>query len=268
MNRLTMLDKLSSLWKISISAPVIIILIIFVIGIIYITSNTNKKKIQQTKKIYIGLYTIAILILLGTSFNSISDIIENFNKNLFIAIYFPSLAVYSLAIIITNVIFLKTVFDTKINKIIKKINITVFIVIMYIFSLLVHIINKEELNVFKQESIYSNQNAHALIELTSIIFITWIMFIIIYKIYKKDNKQQIKKVIVTKEIPVEKVIEKIVYVEKPNTNKKVEVLEPYETNKNFNKNTDDFTLQEYKTMLQILKNSNKKTKKTKKSKNI
>ena len=268
MNRLTMLDKLSSLWKTSISAPVTIILIIFVIGVIYITSNTNKKKIQQTKKIYIGLYTIAILILLGTSFNSISDIIENFNKNLFIAIYFPSLAVYSLAIIITNIIFLKTVFDTKINKIIKKINITVFIVIMYIFSLLVHIINKEELNVFKQESIYSNQNAHALIELTSIIFITWIMFIIIYKIYKKDNKQQIKKVIVTKEIPVEKVIEKIVYVEKPNTNKKVEVLEPYETNKNFNKNTDDFTLQEYKTMLQILKNSNKKAKKTKKSKNI
>lgn len=268
MNRLTMLDKLSSLWKTSISAPVTIILIIFVIGIIYITSNTNKKKIQQTKKIYIGLYTIAILILLGTSFNSISDIIENFNKNLFIAIYFPSLAVYSLAIIITNVIFLKTVFDTKINKIIKKINITVFIVIMYIFSLLVHIINKEELNVFKQESIYSNQNAHALIELTSIIFITWIMFIVIYKIYKKDNKEQIKKVIVTKEIPVEKVIEKIVYVEKPNTNKKVEVLEPYETDKNFNKNTDDFTLQEYKTMLQILKNSNKKAKKTKKSKNI
>lgn len=268
MNRLTMLDKLSSLWKTSISAPVTIILIIFVMGIIYITSNTNKKKIQQTKKIYIGLYTIAILILLGTSFNSISDIIENFNKNLFIAIYFPSLAVYSLAIIITNVIFLKTVFDTKINKIIKKINITVFIVIMYIFSLLVHIINKEELNVFKQESIYSNQNAHALIELTSIIFITWIMFIVIYKIYKKDNKEQIKKVIVTKEIPVEKVIEKIVYVEKPNTNKKVEVLEPYETNKNFNKNTDDFTLQEYKTMLQILKNSNKKAKKAKKSKNI
>lgn len=268
MNRLTMLDKLSSLWKTSISAPVTIILIIFVIGVIYITSNTNKKKIQQTKKIYIGLYTIAILILLGTSFNSISDIIENFNKNLFIAIYFPSLAVYSLAIIITNIIFLKTVFDTKINKIIKKINITVFIVIMYIFSLLVHIINKEELNVFKQESIYSNQNAHALIELTSIIFITWIMFIVIYKIYKKDNKEQIKKVIVTKEIPVEKVIEKIVYVEKPNTNKKVEVLEPYETNKNFNKNTDDFTLQEYKTMLQILKNSNKKAKKTKKSKNI
>ena len=74
--------------------------------------------------------------------------------------------------------------------------------------------------------------------------------------------------IVTKEIPVEKVIEKIVYVEKPNTNKKVEVLEPYETNKNFNKNTDDFTLQEYKTMLQILKNSNKKAKKAKKSKNI
>ena len=179
MNRLTMLDKLSSLWKTSISAPVTIILIIFVIGVIYITSNTNKKKIQQTKKIYIGLYTIAILILLGTSFNSISDIIENFNKNLFIAIYFPSLAVYSLAIIITNIIFLKTVFDTKINKIIKKINITVFIVIMYIFSLLLHIINKEELNVFKQESIYSNQNAHALIELTSIIFITWIMFIII-----------------------------------------------------------------------------------------
>ena len=139
---------------------------------------------------------------------------------------------------------------------------------MYIFSLLVHIINKEELNIFKQESIYSNQNAHALIELTSIIFITWIMFIIIYKIYKKDNKGQIKKVIVTKEIPVEKVIEKIVYVEKPNTNKKVEVLEPYETNKNFNKNTDDFTLQEYKTMLQILKNSNKKAKKAKKSKNI
>ena len=73
MNRLTMLDKLSSLWKTSISAPVTIILIIFVIGIIYITSNTNKKKIQQTKKIYI--------VFLSFSFDFQKKLCDNENRS-------------------------------------------------------------------------------------------------------------------------------------------------------------------------------------------
>ena len=50
---------------------------------------------------------------------------------------------------------------------------------MYI---LLFTVNKSDIDLFNQSSIYQNQSATALIELTSILFIVWVIFLVLYKV--------------------------------------------------------------------------------------
>ena len=74
----------------------------------------------------------------------------------------------------------------------------------YLFGLLLYVIKTNKLDIFSGESIYTNSEATALIELSSIIFIVWILFLMIYKLIlfflRKDYKEKVKKVIVKKEV--------------------------------------------------------------------
>ena len=70
----------------------------------------------------------------------------------------------------------------------------------YLLALILSIINTEDLDVFTQSSIYGNTRVTALIELSSIIFIVWIIFLVLYKtilIYiRKDYKIKEKRNII------------------------------------------------------------------------
>ena len=126
-------------------------------------------------------------------------------NNLFIAIYFPNLAIYFAAIIISNIILLTSIFSDKITKLIRNINIIIYAIINYILILLINVISVNNLDIYSRKSIYRNTNAYGLIELTSIIFMFWIIFLIIYKVirnYQTKNKKEV-------------IARKVIYKEKP-----------------------------------------------------
>ena len=106
-------------------------------------------------------------------------------NNFFIAIYFPNLAVYLAAIIATNIILWTSISNPRTSKIVKKINILVFTVITYILVLILNTIKTNNLDVFTQTSVYGDKTAQALIELSSVIFIAWIIFLVLYSIIRK-----------------------------------------------------------------------------------
>lgn len=105
-------------------------------------------------------------------------------NNFFIAVYFPNLAIYFAAIITTNIILWISIFNRKITKWIRTINTATFCIIHYLLILIINIIIKNKLDIFDTTSIYQNKNALALIELSSAVFVSWILFLIIYKIIR------------------------------------------------------------------------------------
>ena len=204
MSKLSLIDKLKLFIEVATKSywSLIILIIILLIG--YIFTSTNKNNIKRNKKIYI-IFSIAILLFLFICyFNSIGQIFDNMINNLFIIIYFPNLAIYFAAIIATSIILWLSIFSYKTSEPIKKLNLIIYLIINYIFALLLFLIKDNKLDIFNQQSIYSNKQALALIELTSIIFIVWIIFLSIYKIIliylRKDYKPKVKKVLVKKEI--------------------------------------------------------------------
>ena len=181
MSKMTFMDKLSILLNVSLSSKLFIALFILliIIGFVLIKNNND---VQKNKKIYL-MITIFISALVIFTFNtSLAKMFDYMMNNLFIIVYFPNIAIYLAAIIATNVILFVSIFSNKTSKVIKNINIIVYTIINYLLVLLLFTVNKSGLDLFSQSSIYQNESATALIELTSILFIIWVVFLVLYKL--------------------------------------------------------------------------------------
>ena len=182
MSKMSFMDKLSVLLNVSLSSKLFIALFILliVIGIVLIKNNNND--VQKNKKIYLVI-TIFISALVIFTFNtSLAKMFDYMMNIFFIIVYFPNIAIYLAAIIATNIILFVSIFSNKTSKVIKNINIIVYTLINYFLVLLLFTVNKSGLDLFSQSSIYQNESATALIELTSIVFIVWVIFLVLYKL--------------------------------------------------------------------------------------
>ncbi len=252
MEKLSLLEKLQILLKVSKNSKLFIVLIIFLIFLAYILFSTNKKNKKTTKSIFVLIYTFIFLFIVITYHSSFGKMFDYLMNNLFIIFYFPNLAIYLVAIIITNVIVWKSVFSEKIVKFIKYLNITIFCILNYLLALILSVITSNNLDIYTVSSVYSNKNALGLIELSSTIFVVWVVFLIVYKIYFTYLNKG-KKVLMERKLP-----DNIRETSIPSSVR-------YVKNKNYNiKNTLEvekiektLTLEDYKLLLNMLKEKEK-----------
>lgn len=299
MKDLSFLDKLKVLVDVSSSSGLCIASIFVIVFLAFMMITTNKRNSKQTKIFYSIIYIILIIVMFiqyGSSFSTMFDYMMN---NLFIAIYFPNLAIYLAAIIATNIILWKTVFNFKEDKLLKVINTIIYSIMHYLLILILNVVNSSEIDVFDNASVYSNNDALALIGLSSTIFMVWIIFIIIYKIIRGRQKSyeickpikkrlpsniievavpkvvkeviKIKEEIVKTEEPVKKLPPNILEVAVPKEVKEVikireevvpKVVEQpsivnFYQQEELKKYENMLTLDDYKTVIEILKNSKK-----------
>ena len=276
MTKMSLLEKLGVLVEVSKSSKLYILLIIALIALGIFLFKTNKRNVKMRKRIFLG-FLISIVALLIIVFHvSLAKMFDYMMNNLFVAIYFPNLAIYFAAIIATNIILWTSVFSFKTSKIIKRVNIVVYVIMNYLLALILSVINSEKLDVFSQNSIYNNEKVTALISLSSVVFVAWVIYLIIYKIIlvyiKKDYKPKVKKIIVRRKVKMlpenfepTTAPEMIYKNEKPksyynssvkttnaiyqNVSPVVEVKEQDELVKNIEKM---FTLDDYKLLLKML----------------
>lgn len=260
MTKLSFLDKIKILINTSINNKFFLIILIFLLFIGYILFSTNKKNKKTSKTIFISIYIFITLFIIIAFNNSLGHLVDYFMNNLFIAIYFPNLAIYTCALIITNVIIWISVFNFKTTKFIKNINIIIYCIINYILILILNIITSKNLDIYSTASVYNNKQALGLIELSSTIFILWIIFLIIYKIIliylKKDYKPKIKKVIVKKEVHT--LPNRVTTTVAPSQVKtKAKSIKP-ENNNLISEYEKLLSLDDYKVLLKILKEHQEK----------
>ena len=269
MSKMSFLKKLGIFFQVSNNSKLylVVLLLLLILGYFLVTTNSKTKKRNQI--LYLISSTFMIVFLFLAYHKPLAKIFDYMMNNLFIVIYFPNLAIYFAAIIITNIIVWISIFNFKTTDIIKKINVCIYVIMSYLLVLICNIIITNKLDIFDQASIYGNKEATALIELSSIIFIVWVIFLVVYKIIlkylKKEYKPKVKKVIVRK--PIKKLPENFENIEVPyyiHTNKNTYnkyKAQPIHKENIIEKNYDDvFTLDEYKVLLKMLKDSKEKNK--------
>ena len=204
MSKLTLWKKLTIFWQVSKSSYLflIVLAVLLILGFIFLT--TNKRNSKRRKLVYIISSAVILVLMIAFYHGSLASIFDYMMNNLFIAIYFPNLAIYFAAIIIMNVILWVSLFSFKTTNIIKKVNVVIYVIMNYLLALLLSVINTNKLDIFNQASVYGNNDARALIELSSFVFVIWIIFLVIYKLIliylRKDYKPKVKKVIVKKTV--------------------------------------------------------------------
>ena len=236
MSKLSLLDKLKVLSDVTSSSGLFIVAIVILIALaaLLITTNTKTKKISRF--VCIAIYGAIIIVSILFYREELFELFDYMMNNFFIAIYFPNLAIYFAAIVTTNIILWISIFNRKITKWIRTINTIIFCFIHYLLVLIINIITTNKLDVFDQTSIYENQEALALIELSSTIFVVWILFLIIYKIIriyqanqeinpKEELENSLLEKEIRKELPKEPIIktETIIKRKLPDSIKKTEV---------------------------------------------
>ena len=256
MSPLSLMTKLQTVFDLITSRNLylMILAVVVVLTIIFITTNGSNRK--QSKRTYILLYLagfIFIALEYGSSFMTLVDYAIN---EVFITYYFPNIVIYLIMLIITNVVFFKTIFDGKADFKLKVINSTAFAIIMYLFILAISSINNLNLDVFNITELYSSNAVRSLLELSMFIFVFWMVVLIIYHLIRKyqykHNLIQVESftnynIIHDFDIKeVYKVPKKQVIIEEPKEEKKEEQAP-------INLLGQNFTLDEYKLMVKILK---------------
>lgn len=269
MTKMSLIDKIGVLLELTTSSKISIVVIMSLLFLAYLLISTNKKNFKSSKLLYSSVYILIVCSLLFTYRNSLQNMFDYMMNNFFILVYFPNLAVYLLAIIITNIIIWITVFNTKTTKIIKYINISVYCLMTYLLVLILNIINTNDLDVFTQSSVYSNSNAQALIELSSTIFITWIAFLTVYKIIRRYQLKTLRQAKIARQKQIKETVNKLpnipkdfVLVDVPYFVKKDNDTIKVEKNNLSSKSIYDkiLTVDDYKLLLNILKDHKEKEK--------
>ena len=186
---------ITSLVDIIIESPSSILFII--LGIIFsvamIVNMKKNKTIGKTLYITGWIFIIAFIIIKYNNF--ISKIFDNLINTIFMQIFFPNLAAYTAIIIITNIIFLYTIFNKKNNMTNKLINSPFFIAIMVLMVHTIDQISKNNINIYQRKEVYSNDKIVTIIESTTLIFTLWIIILISKIIIKKLIKKSDEKII-------------------------------------------------------------------------
>ena len=264
MSKMSFLDKLGILMEVTKNSFGIIILLIGIIGLGILFFQTNKKAANRNKIVYLMISVFILVVLLMTYHASLGKIFDYMMNHLFIAIYFPNIAIYMAALIAMNIILWISLFHYKTSEMIKKLNIVVYIIMNYLLALILNIINTENLDVFTQQSIYENKHATALIELSSTVFMVWIIFLVLYKIIliymRKDYRPKVKKIVVEKE--VKKLPENYIPINTPSVVKGTTWKPTWQEKALLQTLENTFTLDDYRLLSKILKEEQKKQRKT------
>ena len=155
-----------------------IVLIVLSVLLFLNKQINNKKLFRVVLLINIGAFLIMVFFnseQLITMYNSIID-------KIFMNFYFPSVEVYLFILLFMFVVLFVSIFNIKMKKSYKVTNIITFFTFFYLFLMLLNIIITNNLNIFDISSIYTNKEAVAILELSTLVYALWLIILLIISI--------------------------------------------------------------------------------------
>ena len=169
---ITLLDKLNLIYKFLSDKSIIMLIILLVIVILLDFTYGNNNK--QTKFMYIIILSLILIYGLFEYYKPLLNILDTYITYLFKLTYFPSIIEYMSMIFIT--IFIEIYSIKKLNKVQKNINIWVSFIIEVLFVINVIALKNINIDLNSITSIYENDLLLSVFQVSSILFMIWIIF--------------------------------------------------------------------------------------------
>ncbi len=178
MTYLSIIEKLRILYDMLVDFKVVSV---FLILILLATIVYGFKKMSN--KNYIIFVTISFLAMFGISifsnYKTLSNTFDNFATLFFRNIYFPSIYVYIGVWVVSFVMFIISIFNVMTKKVYKIINTSMFVINNLLFVIILNIIAKNKIDIFSMNSLYTNTNLVAILEISMGVCVLWCISLII-----------------------------------------------------------------------------------------
>jgi len=257
----TLLEKIKVVFDLILASPLFLVLLLGVLLMVVDTLYISKQD-AKTKKIYIGASLLVVILFMYSYLDSLTSILDTIAKNMVTIIYFPTVLEYIATLIVSIIILGFSIFSSKMKPLVKRINILCFAINSFIFFLILDQIASSEVDLTNKVSIYTNSNLMALLELSLVVFVIWIIGLTLYKITKLITPKAEKQEEINLDTTMNFYDEPVLPANFTDLRNKELIPEPkveYVVIKAKNE-SDMFTLEEYKQMrelLEVIKNQNK-----------
>jgi len=185
-------EKLEIFMDIILNYELLIVMLITLLILTFLVINKN-----ISKKKYLTLsFTTFLIGLVATIILNNEVLMPMFNdiiKNVFIDIYFPSVEIYLLMLSVSLVVLIISLLSSKMKKTYKISNILMFFTLFFLLISFLLIVSDDVIDIFNQNSIYTNESCIVLLQLSTQTFEIWLVItLIIYIINTIVEKVDVK----------------------------------------------------------------------------
>ncbi len=185
MNDFSLVDKLKILMNMIATSP--LFLFCFLIGILLLVLLILyiKKGTKVNKWILISILII-ICIMLIFNYNSILfHLFDDLINSIFMALYFPNFTIYLLILIVSNFFFIYSIFNKKVKNSYKIANTSCSLILDIFLIFIIDIVKKTGISTYDTLDLYTNSNLLVLLQLSSAVFVSWILLNLLLTAYHK-----------------------------------------------------------------------------------
>ena len=198
MDDFSLVDKLKILMNLIASSPLFLFCSMMGISLLifYIICIKNNKNIN--KWIFVIVWVFLALLLIINYNQVVFKIIDNLLDEIFMILYFPSISVYIIVLLLSNILFLYSLFNKTMDKNHKIINILNVLILDFLLIPIVDTINANNIDIYNTTTIYSNSNLLVLMQLSIAFFVSWLLLNLLFTAHNKLKKYDVVK---KKELP-------------------------------------------------------------------
>lgn len=186
MEELSFFDKLLVLWDNVLDHPLFIVIFFIPVLLFFLQK-------RHGKKVFIISYFLVIFTLLIFFGDIIFKLFDNLMDGLFMFLYFPNFISLFFIILVCSLIALVSLFSKNVNNVSRAINYISFGIIQSLFALILIIVKLHKVNIYKADSLYTDKDVLALMQILTFVFTVQIISNVIIHIINKateslDNK--------------------------------------------------------------------------------
>lgn len=179
MNDFSMIQKIGILLDIVASSPLFFAfsLVSIVFLIFFGVSIIKNKKIN--KYVFILFVVLTCTIIFINYNQTILNILDKLFDSIFMALFFPNIAVYVVTLIVINIALIYSAVSNKINRKFKITNISSAIIMDFFLLLIVGVVSSNNIDVYETITVFTNQSLLVLLELNMAVFVGWILIMLL-----------------------------------------------------------------------------------------
>ena len=188
MEDFSLIKKISILMNAIASSPLFLFCCMVGISVLILYIMSIKKKEKTNKVVFVAVWLSLIMLLLINYNNTLFGIIDKLFDSVFKALFFPNLAIYIAILAILNFSFFYSIFSKRMPQSNKILNFATTLITNVLLLIIVDVVNKNNINVYEELTVYSNSTLLSLLELTTSVFVAWLLLSLLFKAHRKLKK--------------------------------------------------------------------------------